>query len=166
MWVSPNGDTKSDVGQQVWVLVDAVDCRDGNLCSLDSILLPVRSTIFQYLKVIDHIGYHIVRWIVSLLFDPIVLRKWSWPLFRCTSTMYINSYKMHVNCEIIHTLFHPPFAFLLLGEYCFRLYISYCWFIFGVMIYDLWKLSLEGNAFTMECFGFMIYPPWWHFSRQ
>ena len=50
--VSPNGDTKSDVGQQVWVLVDAVDCRDGNLCSLDSILLPVRSTIFQYLKII------------------------------------------------------------------------------------------------------------------
>ena len=43
MGVSPNGDTKSDVGQQVWVLVDAVDCRDGNLCSLDSILLPVRS---------------------------------------------------------------------------------------------------------------------------
>ena len=52
MGVSPNGDTKSDVGQQVWVLVDAVDCRDGNLCSLDSILLPVSSTIFQYLKII------------------------------------------------------------------------------------------------------------------
>ena len=62
MGVSPNGDTKSDVGQQVWVLVDAVDCRDGNLCSLDSILLPVRSTTISISKnYIDHIGYHIVR---------------------------------------------------------------------------------------------------------
>ena len=52
MGVSPNGDTKSDVGQKVWVLVDAVDCRDGDLRSLDSILLPVRSTIFQFLKII------------------------------------------------------------------------------------------------------------------
>ena len=50
MGVSPNGDTKSDVGQQVWVLVDAVDCRDGNLSSLDSILLPVRSTTISIFK--------------------------------------------------------------------------------------------------------------------
>ena len=137
-----------------WIVEMATSARWIPYCSL-CVQQP-----FQNLKIIDHIGF-------LILWDE---------LYHCFLTPscsgsevghllgVLRLYQFFQNARELwnnpRTVSSPPSPSLLLAKCrCSR-------FLIYFLCYDFWKLSLEGNAFTMECFGFMIYPPWWHFSRQ
>ena len=133
-----------------WIVEMATSARWIPYCSL-CVQQP-----FQFLKIIDRNGFYCEMNCI-IVFDPIVLRKWRWPLIRCTSiTLILPKCTWIVKSST--TRFHPPFASLLLAEYrCsgFTSLMADLFLVLWFMIYECCRLKVMHSPWSVSDLWFI-----------
>ena len=115
-----------------WIVEMATSARWIPYCSLCS------QQPFQFLKIIDHNGFYCDMNCI-IVFDPIVLRKWRWPLIRCTSIILILPKCTWIVKSSTHLFILPLHLFFLLNIVVAVLHLL--WLIY-FWCYDLWFMNV------------------------